>query len=189
MVNIQDHIDGAQCYQAIRDTRRPDGLACPRFSSGPVTEGDRDQTRPRPHRWERWRRDHLIDDLTSTTFASHHQVPQTWIACLDLTGSHLSGLQSAQEYDINKDDAWAMIETLRIHSRQVGWGHGRETVCHAAGEYARDDDGNGFLEVQVDTFEGCRVRGSAPVQGSPRGACPYSQGSCSSFTSSERIPL
>jgi transposase len=41
-----------------------------------------------------------------------------------------------------------------IYSRLVEWGYGHETVCHAAGEYARDDDGDGFCEVHVNTMEG-----------------------------------
>lgn len=27
-------------------------------------------------------------------------------------------------------------------------------MCHSAGEYARDDDGDGFYEVHVNTMEG-----------------------------------
>ena len=41
-----------------------------------------------------------------------------------------------------------------IYSRLGEWGYGHETVCHAAGEYARDDDGDGFCEVHVNTLEG-----------------------------------
>ena len=41
-----------------------------------------------------------------------------------------------------------------IYSRLEEWGYGHETVCHAAGEYARDDDGDGFCEVHVNTLEG-----------------------------------
>ena len=41
-----------------------------------------------------------------------------------------------------------------IYRRLVEWGYGHETVCHAAGEYARDDDGDGFCEVHVNTLEG-----------------------------------
>jgi transposase len=43
-----------------------------------------------------------------------------------------------------------------IYSRLVEWGYGHETVCHAAGGYARDDDGDGFCEVHVNTTEGFR---------------------------------
>ena len=41
-----------------------------------------------------------------------------------------------------------------IYSRLEEWGYGHETVCHAAGEYARDDDRDGFCEVHVNTLEG-----------------------------------
>ena len=41
-----------------------------------------------------------------------------------------------------------------IYSRLTEWGYGHETVCHAKGEYARDDDGDGFCEVHVNTMEG-----------------------------------
>lgn len=41
-----------------------------------------------------------------------------------------------------------------IDSRLVEWGYGHEMVCHAAGELARDDDGDEFCEVHVNTVEG-----------------------------------
>jgi transposase-like protein len=34
------------------------------------------------------------------------------------------------------------------------WGYTHKTVCHGMGEYARDDDGDGFCEVHVNTIEG-----------------------------------
>ena len=33
-------------------------------------------------------------------------------------------------------------------------GYGHKQVCHSAGEYARDEDGDGFHEVQVNTMGG-----------------------------------
>ena len=41
-----------------------------------------------------------------------------------------------------------------IYSRPEGWGYDHRTVCHAKGEYARDDDGDGFCETHVNTLEG-----------------------------------
>src|SRR3954452_17311786 len=41
-----------------------------------------------------------------------------------------------------------------VHARLEEWGYGHETVCHARGEYARDEDGDGFCEVHVNTAEG-----------------------------------
>ena len=41
-----------------------------------------------------------------------------------------------------------------IYARLHEWGYGHESVNHGAGEYARDDDGDGFCEVHVNTMEG-----------------------------------
>jgi transposase-like protein len=41
-----------------------------------------------------------------------------------------------------------------IYSRLNDWGCNHETVCHAAGEFARDDDKDGFCAVHVNTLEG-----------------------------------
>ena len=41
-----------------------------------------------------------------------------------------------------------------IYNRLPEWGYEHKTVCHAAGEYARDEDGDGFCEVHVNTIEG-----------------------------------
>jgi transposase len=40
------------------------------------------------------------------------------------------------------------------YARLEAWGHRHVTVCHGRGEYARDDDGDGFCEVHVNTMEG-----------------------------------
>ena len=41
-----------------------------------------------------------------------------------------------------------------IYARLEAWGYLHKTVNHGAGEYARDDDGDGFCEVHVNTMEG-----------------------------------
>ena len=41
-----------------------------------------------------------------------------------------------------------------IYARLPQWGYTHHTVCHATGEFARDDDGDGFCEVHVNTLEG-----------------------------------
>lgn len=41
-----------------------------------------------------------------------------------------------------------------IYHRLVQWGYAHDTVQHNIGEYARDDDGDGFCEVHVNTIEG-----------------------------------
>lgn len=41
-----------------------------------------------------------------------------------------------------------------IYARLEQWGYQHKTVNHGSGEYARDEDGDGFHEVHVNTMEG-----------------------------------
>ena len=41
-----------------------------------------------------------------------------------------------------------------VYARLEAWGYEHKAVCHGRGEYARDEDGDGFREVHVNTLEG-----------------------------------
>jgi transposase-like protein len=41
-----------------------------------------------------------------------------------------------------------------IYNSLPNWGYQHKSVCHGQGEYARDEDGDGFCEVHVNTMEG-----------------------------------
>ena len=41
-----------------------------------------------------------------------------------------------------------------LYARLPAWGYGHKTVCHAHGEHVRDEDGDGFCEIHVNTIEG-----------------------------------
>ena len=47
-----------------------------------------------------------------------------------------------------------MTDEYDIYAKLPTWGYGHKTVCHSKGEYARDEDGDGFCEVHVNTIEG-----------------------------------
>jgi len=47
-----------------------------------------------------------------------------------------------------------LTDEYDIYARLVAWGYEHKTVCHSKGEYARDEDGDGFCEVHVNTMEG-----------------------------------
>jgi len=51
-------------------------------------------------------------------------------------------------------DTLIYTDEYDIYARLEKWGYAHETVCHGKGEYARDDDGDGFCEVHVNTIEG-----------------------------------
>jgi transposase-like protein len=50
--------------------------------------------------------------------------------------------------------AQVMTDEYDIYHRLAEWGYGHQTVCHARGEFARDEDGDGFCEVHVNTIAG-----------------------------------
>ena len=41
-----------------------------------------------------------------------------------------------------------------LYTRWTDWGYAHRTVCHSHGESARDEDGDGFHEIHVNTSEG-----------------------------------
>src|SRR4029450_13584570 len=41
-----------------------------------------------------------------------------------------------------------------IYARLQSWGYDHKSVNHGRGEFARDEDGDGFCEVHVNTMEG-----------------------------------
>jgi transposase-like protein len=45
-------------------------------------------------------------------------------------------------------------DEYNIYGRLEEWGYEHKSVNHGMGEYARDDDGDGFCEVHVNTMEG-----------------------------------
>lgn len=47
-----------------------------------------------------------------------------------------------------------MTDEYDIYARLPQWGYSHQTVCHGSGEFARDEDGDGFCEVHVNTIEG-----------------------------------
>lgn len=51
-------------------------------------------------------------------------------------------------------DSMVYTDEYNIYARLVSWGYQHKSVCHGDGEYARDEDGDGFCEVHVNTMEG-----------------------------------
>jgi hypothetical protein len=45
-------------------------------------------------------------------------------------------------------------DAYSIDARLYTWGYHHKSVNHGRGEYARDEDGDGFCEVHVHTMEG-----------------------------------
>ncbi len=73
-----------------------------------------------------------------------------------------------------------------VYARLEGWGYQHKTVCHGRGEYARDEDGDGFCEGHVNTIEGfsgpCCAPGCDRTAVSRKTSCPSTSASSSSCT-------
>ena len=58
----------------------------------------------------------------------------------------------------NEPQTWGTrpvyTDAYSIYARLQSWRYGHKRVHHGRGEFARDDDGDGFGEVQVNTMEG-----------------------------------
>jgi len=62
------------------------------------------------------------------------------------------------------------------------WGYKHKTVCHAMGEYARYEDGDGFCEVHVNTFGHSYAPGFGHIEAYRRKNCCVIRAFSSLFT-------
>ena len=51
-------------------------------------------------------------------------------------------------------DTLVHTDEYKVYARLPARGYRHKTVCHARGEHARDEDGDGHCEVHVNTMEG-----------------------------------
>jgi transposase-like protein len=116
-LNLTHLMDDAKCYETVRQMRWRAGVCCPKCSSPSVIKRGKDETQPERQRYQckncGAHFDDLIDDLTDTIFAGHHQPLRMWLLCLYLMGLNLSNRQIAQELDLDKDVVHDMTTQLR----------------------------------------------------------------------------
>jgi len=131
-------------------------------STGHVDEGPwRERSHDLRHDATRWRCRH--DDAGQGPTSHHCSIHQSY--------NHMGACIFTDEYD--------------IYARLQEWGYTHKTVCHSTGEYARDDDGDGFHEVHVNTIEGfwSLLRSwIRPHRGYRRRTCPSISASLNSST-------
>ena len=58
-------------------------------------------------------------------------------------------------------DSLIHTDEYDIYARLPAWGYRHKTVCHSRGEYARDEDGDGFCEVHPWTAPGAQGKNAA----------------------------
>ena len=86
MVNIEQLIDDAKCYDVVRDLRWSDGVRCPECNSADIKKrGWHDRYNYR-QRYECKTCGQQFDDLSGTIFQGHHQALRVWVICLYFMG-------------------------------------------------------------------------------------------------------
>ena len=113
MINIQQLIDDAKCYEMVRELRWTDGVRCPHCGSEEIIKRGRDEQQAHRQRYRCNACERQFDDLTGSIFEGHHQPLRVWVLCLYFMGLNLSNQQIAAELDLNKDDVQAMTTQLR----------------------------------------------------------------------------
>lgn len=112
-VNIKNLIDDAQCYDAVRELRWPEGRERPFCDSRRVIRRGSDEKEPARQRYECKDCGKRFNDLTGAIFSGHHQPLKVWILCLYFMVLNLSNDQIARELDLNRSDVQEMISQLR----------------------------------------------------------------------------
>jgi len=113
MVNLEQLIDDAKCYQVIRDLRWPEGVHCPQCGSQPILKRGHHDRYSYRQRYQCQACGAQFDDLTGTIFEGHHRPLRTWVVCLYLMGLNLSNEQIAAELDLSVNESQAMTTQLR----------------------------------------------------------------------------
>src|SRR5688572_15456703 len=103
-----------------------------------------------------------------------------------LANAQQATIQPIIEASVGKG-ALVHTDEYGVYARLQDWGYGHKTVCHGRGEYARDEDGDGFCEGSTSTRPRASGRCCAPGCGrtvaSRRRSCrPISASSSSSIT-------
>lgn len=113
MINIQNLMDDAKCFETVRTMRWQKGVTCPKCGSSHTIRHGYDETQRERRKYQCKDCQRYFDDLTDTIFAGHHQPLKTWILCLYFMGLNLSNRQISKELGLNKDDVHNMTSQLR----------------------------------------------------------------------------
>ena len=82
MVNIEQLIDVAKCYEVVRNLRWSEGAKCPESTSNEIKKPGHQDRYSYRQRYECKTCGQQFDDLTGTIFEGHHRPLRVWVICL-----------------------------------------------------------------------------------------------------------
>ncbi len=163
-VNIKNLIDDVQCFQTVRDLRWPNGVDCPFCKSKQVIKRGFDDTEPARQRYEcrkgrKGRRRRLKGKGGRGTLKKERPPVFGMIQRGDQVVINM--LANVKQKTIEPFIKNTIAPGARVYTDEYSiyaciekWGYAHKRVNHGRGEYARDEDGDGFCEVHVNTMEG-----------------------------------
>lgn len=113
MINIEQLIDDAKCYEVVRALRWPNGVHCPQCEATDIKKRGHHDRYSYRQRYECRACGQQFDDLTATIFEDHHRALRVWVICLYFMGLNLSNEQIAAELDLPVSEAQEMTSQLR----------------------------------------------------------------------------
>ena len=113
MLNLQQLIDDAKCFEQVRQLRWPDGVRCPSCGSTRIQKRGFHSRQAHRQRYACQACPRQFDDLSDTIFEGHHQPLRTWILCLYFMGLNLSNVQIAQALHLSQGEVHTMTTQLR----------------------------------------------------------------------------
>ncbi|MFI3220563.1 MAG: IS1595 family transposase [Methylococcales bacterium] len=133
ILRLQLLIDESKVYATIRELRWKSGYSCPFCSSNKIRKrGKNDRHQP-------------------PVFGMVQRDGQVHIVMLP--NVQQKTIKPFIEQTVSKGTL-IYTDEYAIYSHLEEWGYSHKTVNHSAGEYARDEDGDGFHEVHVNKIEG-----------------------------------
>ena len=113
MVNLEQLIDDAKCYEVVRDLRWPDQVTCPKCGSKQIQKRGHHDRYSYRQRYLCLSCEQQFDDLSGAIFEGYHRPLRTWVVCLYLMGLNLSNEQIAAEVDLPVNEVQTMTSQLR----------------------------------------------------------------------------
>ena len=154
MVNIQNLIDDAKCFETVRDLRWSDGIFCPPCGSARLIKRGFDDTKGRKGRRNRLKGRRGRGTLAGEKPPILGLIQHGGDVCIQM----LENVQQKTMEPLIKKavipDTLIYTDEYNIYGRLAAWGYAHAVVHHSQGEFARDDDQDGFGEVPVNTIEG-----------------------------------
>ena len=148
ILSIENLIDDKKCYEKVRKLRwRENEVKCPHCNASEIIKRGKGRRRRLKHARGRG----TLEKEKPPVFGMIQQSGEVVIQMLKNVKELTTMPIITKTIEIGSEvftDEYSIYQNLPDH------GYCHKTVCHSKGEYARDEDEDGFCEVHSNTMEG-----------------------------------